>query len=311
MKLVGDIYAKRYGDSQDIRGGPLFRADWRWGLVCDLSAMRETMARARLEEINDLGVTAVYEFKMFRDREIDVGKDYRCIQNAYSLYTESPGLRSSLEAYLLCSDITMEDIVEKWKIISPKKTLALGDIYAYAETFFDVRDILNKPEWICTLLFGDILGLIRDINNTSRLGEHHRAGWLLGSKILETYVDPKGALKSTLRGGDLREALASQIEEIAYRQTLIASFCKTRGDERSLETMRSVLMMIKDRAIHALGGVGNGDTNADAVMTFLQEIPFSVANPSLEANKQLPARETRVHEMIRTVEATVLEETSV
>jgi hypothetical protein len=310
MKLVGDIYAKKYGRSRDIQGSSLFRADWRWGRVCELSAMRETAARVRLEEINDLGVTSAYEFKTFRDRELDVGEEYSCIKNAYTLFTEAPGLRSSLEAYLLCSDIEVEDILSKWTQ-GNEAGLKLGDIYAYTETFFDVRGILNKPEWICTLLFGDILGLIRDISNTSRLGEHHRAGWLLGSKILETYVDPKGALQTTMKGGALREALASQIEEIAYRQTLISSFCKTRGDERSLETMRSVLMMIKDRAIHALGGVGTGDTNADAVMTFLQEIPFSVANPSLEANKQLPAREARVHEMIRTVEATVLEETSV
>ncbi len=310
MKLVGDIYAKKYGRSRDIQGSALFRADWRWGRVCELTAMRETMARVRLEEINDLGVTSAYEFKTFRDRELDVGEEYSCIKNAYTLFTEAPGLRSSLEAYLLCSDIEVEDILTKWTQGSDAG-LKLGDIYAYTETFFDVRGILNKPEWICTLLFGDILGLIRDISNTSRLGEHHRAGWLLGSKILETYVDPKGALQTTMKGGALREALASQIEEIAYRQTLIASFCKTRGDERSLETMRSVLMMIKDRAIHALGGAGTGDTNADAVMTFLQEIPFSVANPSLEANKQLPAREARVHEMIRTVDATVLEETSV
>jgi hypothetical protein len=310
MKLIGDIYAKKYGPSNDIHGSALFRADWRWGKVCELTAMRETAARARLEEINDHGVTSAYEFKIFRDREIDVGEDYSCLKNAYTLFTEHPGLRSSLEAYLLCSDIEVEDILTKWSQ-GAKKGLKLGDIYAYAETFFDVRDILHKPEWICTLLFGDILGLIRDINNTSRLGEHHRAGWLLGSKILETYADPKGALKSTLKGGELREALASQIEEIAYRQTLIASFCKTRGDERSLETMRSVLMMIKDRAVHALGGAGTGDSNADAVMTFLQEIPFSVANPSLEANKKLPAREARVHEMIRTVDATVLEEQTV
>jgi hypothetical protein len=307
MKLVGDVFAKKYGVSQDIRGGALFRADWRWGQVCELSAMRETAARARLEEINDLEITSAYEFKMFRDREIDVSDDYKCIQNAYALFTESPGLRSSLEAYLLCSDLEITDIVTKWNSTKKAKGLSLGDIHAYTSLFFDVRDILDKPDWICTLLFGDILGLIRDISNTSRLGEHHRAGWLLGSSVLETYVNTKNALT----GSALREALASQIEEIAYRQTLVASFCKTRGDERSLETMRSVLMMIKDRAVHALGGAGTADSNADAVMMFLKEVPFSVADPSLEANKKLPAREPRVHEMIRTVDATVLEEQAV
>lgn len=283
MQNLGDIFVTQYGRPLRPGGSVVLRPDWRWAHVLELTAMRETMARARLEAINDPAVTSAYEFKLFSDRNFDVS-EYDYVQAAYALWTEHPGMRSSLEAYLLCDDLSVEDVAHRMRI-QP------GDVAAYSSIFFDVRSGLNNIGWMCTILFGDLMASFSEAFTASRLGKLHRMGWFFGSTIVDYYCDIKKHSSP-----EVRNAIGNKMKDIAYRYSMAASFCKTHVDESNIAVIQAVLTDIKDRAAEA-AGVSPND-NADAVMAFFNSTPLSVASPAEEANKMLPRREKRVHEIL-------------
>jgi hypothetical protein len=244
-----------------------------------------------LEDLNDLSICSGFEFKSFSDRGFSV-VDYDYVAQAYHIYTELNGFRSSVEGYLLCPDLSYADIAHNMDI-------EVGVIDAYADLFFDVRPRLQNVGWICTVLFGDLLGLHRDSESASKIGQNHRAGWLMGGHGVKMYTEPNPTPATATA---FRAYLAENVLDVAYRQTLLGQFCRARSDERGLETVRIAVADIKQKALEAIGASAEGD-HGEAIMEFLKSVPFSVADPSLEVNKCLPAREERVHEMILAADA--------
>ena len=286
LMQYGYYYRKHHSDGSAYVEAPPTRVDWRWNVVTELVQLAPGAARARLETAQDPALVDGYFYLDFENAGIAVEDELKPVKDAYHIFMNQKALRGLLEGMLICG-------LEHFHL-SEMADISAYDVSAldiYGDLFFDVAPRLENWGWMFDTLFRT--SLYEPISGRDNITKAHRMAWLLGPELFVTfYCNGKYSWSGIGRSG-----LSDRLQEMYYKQAFIQSFCTGAGrfNERDLKQIEFVINDIKAEAANAL----KGDDHADAVMAFMTEFPISVADPSLESNLELPAREIRIDEHLR------------
>jgi len=247
------------------------RPDWRWARVADLTQYSHTAALARLQREDEL-TRLVYDFRRALDRGME--EDYPELAAAYDLYMNHKQQRMLVEGLMLAG--ASNDKLCEYGFFNDKL------LNYYHDVFFWVRPGLDKPIWLNAVIFGGMPHI--NAHHKDVTGTVHRLAWKLGADIFAELL--KRGLSSDMNMIQVRSLAA----EVLTTQLAMLSF--SAGSGRDLpEWGARVLDFAKDQK------PGSDSTDIDSILdTLLGKDGISVADPTIQDNLSLPARELRAHE---------------
>lgn len=277
-----DYFLQLYHDSQDtyVQAAPE-RVDWRWNIVNQLLRAPQGVARYKLDSMDDPAIRSAYEYRRTADRRMSVA-DFKTIPDAYALYIGDVTKRMVIEGLLLCDPEYVP-----YSMIAEAMHIDTSAVHAYASLFFDVRPYLDSWGWIFSQFFRS--NLVESLSTRDNLALARQIAVMFGHEIFIQYYKSKLGFDAKAK-----VAFGDRIHEIYYKQALLTSKQRGHWSERDGKVLDSVIVDLR----HELGDKGGDADHSAAMMAFLKAVPFTVADPSLDSNLQLPAREPRAHELI-------------
>lgn len=270
------------------------QVDWRWELVktnWSTGSQERDQGRAYVDEIakrrKDAVLPLLWEFYDQLQCNLRTDLEFPSMAQAYELMTSRPAAKVYLEGMVLCG-VTPQ-------AISMSSGIAPSVITAYEAMFFDVRPYLHHESWVCELAFnGDMIARLnqRDIVLLSR-----RVAWLMGP----------GVFHGLYGGGKACAELLKRAEQHTYELTrktaLLRSMTRGRMDEElDISLVQEVVTAARAASTGELAGAAGFDAkHANAVVSMLGAITLSVADPSLPATIQQPARDPRTSDVVKDV----------
>jgi hypothetical protein len=283
-----------FADASEAPSAPS-QVDWRWDLIktnwSTGAAERETGA-AYVSEIakrqRDSVLPAMWDFYDELQSNTQIELNYPSMAKAYEVMTTRPKAKLYIEGMTLCAVPPAE--------ISAQCGVAPSVISAYEAMFFDVRSYLHLESWVCELVFGgDVLWRL---NHRDAILLSRRIAWLAGP----------GVFHSLFGGGrscpELMKRAEQHIHEITRKSALLRSMVRGRMDEE-LDVAMIQEVIESTRAASALDSgaspAGFEARHANAVISMLSAVPLSVADPSLQATLEQPARDPRTSDTVAEV----------
>lgn len=269
--------------------------DWRWDLIksnWSLSPAEREVGKIYVDEIasrkRDPVLTALWSFYDDLQANLRVDLDFPSMAKAYEIMTERPKARQYIEGMVLCRVPAQE--------ISMQCGISPSVITAYEAMFFDVRPYLHLEAWICELVFsGD---LVRRLNQFDVYLLSRRVAWLMGAGVFHCMYGGGRACPELVKHAE------RNIHEISRKSALLRSMTRGHMDEE----LDVALIQEVVQATRVQQGAGDGVTaggfeakHANAVVSMLSAVTLSVADPSLEATLQQPARDQRTSDIVRGV----------
>ena len=209
----------------------------------------------------------------------DSDSEFPAVAGAYDIFVNRPKQRLLIEGLLLCDP---DEITYRW--IAEGNGFDASVVHAYAFLFFDVRPRLDKWMWVFEMLFNQ--SLYETISGRDSLAQAHRVAWLCGPELFLAYTNPKESWDDATK-----TRMVERLSDMYYKQAFVQSFSRGHYNERDLKTIEYVIADVKNEAMK---GISGNEEHADAVLAFLQDVPLAVADPSVESNLSLPAREERI-----------------
>jgi hypothetical protein len=246
------------------------RPDWRWARVADLSQFSNTQATARLRS-EDEATRRAYMFRRALDR--GTPDDFPDLHAAHHVFHTRPHARFFLEGMLLAG-------ADNERIASVSADVdAVSVVQAYHDLFFAVRPYLKKPAWVVASVFQ---GPVYRTHAMDRSGIMLRVAWILGPQAFETMVCRGNATELD------RNQIRTMVETILHSQLAEVAFsAATRQDLPDWIT--AFLAKVDDAK-----APGSSDAEVSGhVVSFLDGLALSVADPTDTRNLNLPAREAR------------------
>jgi hypothetical protein len=255
------------------------RLDHRFAVAVEASEFSQTEAQYRLRSADSVTRRA-YQFKCAVDAGLDTGP-WPDITAAYELFSNRPSERTFIEGLLLTG--APNPMVANLVGCDPE------DVQAFHDLFFDVRARLDKPGWIVAQLFEG--ALYSNVNSRDKVGQLHRVAWLGGPDVFLAFY-------SSASDPMTRKAIQEIQAGILTKCSLLASMNLVGRDEINVDLVRITLEAAKEDVAAAVAG---GDEEvAQTMLSFIKSVPLLVADPTVEANLSLPAREKRAHEYLVT-----------
>lgn len=279
-----DHYCQLYHSStEDFQRPPPRRVDWRWAKVTELLRFTPAVARAFLEDEQDPGLVSAYEFRRMADSGDSRYADYPSTVGAYEIFNAADRDRIIIEGLLLCDPdhVSYADIAQATGI-------DISAVHAYAELFFDVRPYRDHWGWLFQTFFFN--SLYDAASQRDQLHLARRIGLVYGHEVFVQFYRCDAPW-----GEKIKRTLGERVFEIYYKQAFLSTMVRGVSSDRDLKIIDTVITDINDTLKNGLGD----DAVAQGVMAFLKAVPFTVADPSLEANLTLPAREPRAADLIQ------------
>ena len=256
---------------------PPIRLDHRWSLATDATHYSLDQARYKLRSADSVTRTA-FDFKRMADAGLDTGA-WPEITAATDLQLNRSAERTFCEGLLLAGADNAE--------IARHMGCHPGDVQAFHDLFFDVRPYRENAGWVVARLFGG--SLYSSVSHRDVVGKLHRIAWLGGPHVFLAYY-------TGVREAFVTTEVQDLVKDVLRKQSLLTSMSVSGNDESAVEILRLMLEdSTKDVASVAAGG---DEQTANAMLGFLKTMTLTIADPTVEANQQLPARELRAHEFL-------------
>jgi hypothetical protein len=163
------------------------------------------------------------------------------------------------------------------------------EVGIYHDAFFDVRQFLKFPAWIVeTIMNGE---LYQPMSRRDFTGLSHRLAWMCGPDIVDILWTGKIM-------PDKKGKLAEHVFNYMQVQTSLLVMTFGNKGEQDLEIIKMSVEKVAD-VISASGAIDEDAQVKDTVLTFLQQFPIGVADPTLPENLELPAREPRIADLVK------------
>lgn len=257
---------------------------WRWELAS--AALQQSDASASWMQRGWDDVTReVYRFRRAEERHLYYEGP---IRDAYRVHRERPKLRLYVEGMLLSGekdDALIADMVE----------MAVPDVRAFHDVFFDVRPRLHRAGWIGEQFFaGEVY---RPLSRHDTAEMYHRIAWLGGPLIFQAMTGrrPDPALRR-----QIGQEIGQLIQDMLARQSLLITQTLGQSGELGLQGLALALTQTAEAMGKALPEHQQALVAMKEQMTaFLTRAPLSVAAPKATSNLLLEGgREPRVADLI-------------
>jgi hypothetical protein len=268
--------------------------DWRWELVksnWSTGPQERDQGRAYVDEIakrrRDAILPLLWEFYDQLQCNLRTDLDFPSMALAYEVKTSRPHAQIYLDGMVLNGVPANE--------ISMQCGIAPSVIQAYEAMFFDVRPYLHHESWVCELAFaGDMIARLnqRDIVLISR-----RVAWLMGCGVFHGLYGGGRSCPELMKRSELH------VHELTRKTALLRSMTRGRMDEElDISLVQEIVAANRAASSGELAGAAGFDAkHANAVVSMLGAVTLSVADPSLPATIQQPARDPRTSDVVRDV----------
>ncbi len=252
---------------------------WRWQKVVEQAD--NSPSRAAFFLSKDPLVSRLYRFSQDEKhgRPIDPTDP---VATAARIYLGRERLRLYIECLLLggCDN---KYIADRVPMLTPE------EVGIYHDAFFDVRQFLKFPAWIVeTIMNGE---LYQPMSRRDFTGLSHRLAWMCGPDIVDILWTGKIM-------PDKKGKLAEHVFNYMQVQTSLLVMTFGNKGEQDLEIIKMSVEKVAD-VISASGAIDEDAQVKDTVLTFLQQFPIGVADPTLPENLELPAREPRIADLVK------------
>lgn len=271
------------------------QVDWRWNLIktnWSLSTVERDAGQAYVREMarrqRDPVLDALWDFYDELQSSVRTDVDFPAMAKAYEVMTSRPKAQIYIEGMVL-NGVPATDI-------SAQCGISPSVITAYEAMFFDVRPYLHLESWVCELVFsGDIISRLnfRDSILISR-----RVAWLMGPGVFHGLYGGGRACPELLKRTE------QHVHEISRKSALLRSMVRGRMDEElDVALIQEVVVAARAAATDSGNTTAGGfeAKHANAVVSMLSSVTLSVADPSLVATIQQPARDQRTSDIVRGV----------
>lgn len=229
-------------------------------------------------------------FRFVKDVELSDGSNesrvairmkHKEMAKAFSTHNNPAERRHIIEALLLCRDAEVPDIAAY-----------LGEspymVTYYAKMFFDVRDHLDSPGYVCSRIFEPaIVKAVQDFKDT-HIG-WKMAAYFCGAKAVKECWDSTESSPEVLN---------------MYKKMGVAALHRDFGigtrlrplNKWNVETVATHIMKFAELEIQANAQRGNrqSEDSVEMLRDMMSSINFFVTKPS----DQVSAREPRLHELV-------------
>lgn len=251
------------------------RADWRWARAAVIHDQSTMKATARLLGEDPLVGEAVRFKQWFKG---NLGhEEYSNIRAAHQIFLNDPFQKMYMEAWLLAG--------AENEVVADQLWCAPEVVQWYHDLFFDVREGLRRPSWVCATIFRGAPH--RGLHKTDQHGLHLRLAWLGGLETLKLYIQSKTFDSASVK---------------LIRELMRANLLKC-GVDLSFNSG-----MDADSATFVIALLNEGDQDqsagksviADHIAQLISETSslIGLAPPDAARNLTLSAREPRVYEQL-------------
>lgn len=246
------------------------RPDWRWARVAELSQYSDTQALARLSR-DDAQTKRAFMFKRAFDR--GAGDEYPELLAAHDVFIEDQYRRGILEGFILTGASNEEISEHNW--IDPSV------VQDYHDIFFDVREGLKRPGWICSAVFNGMPH--KGAHAGDQIGMAHRFAWFGGFDLFKRMVT------QGLAPAETQEVLKSITRDVLMKTSVESALSYGSRGDIAHEYMR--MAFNKDNFENEEKSL---DTDYEkAIDAFFSGIGISVADSTDQRNLEAPKQEPR------------------